>query len=119
MYFLANLVNRFLDLLLDLLLVSPVMYLRRRNQKRKNASPAVGETCNKEKEQVMHISEMQMSRMHISRQAGGAYQQDTSQKKGFAAQGSGGIIYGFSPTKNLTSFFADYNTLFVRVDREN
>ena len=67
----------------------------------------------------MHISEMQMSRMHISRQAGGAYQQDTSQKKGFAAQGSGGIIYGFSLTKNLTSFFADYNTMFVRVDREN
>ena len=65
----------------------------------------------------MHISEMQMSRMHISRQAGGAYQQDTSQKKGFATQGSGGIIHGFSPTKNLTSFFADYNTLFLSIER--
>ena len=32
-------------------------------------------------------------------EAGGAYQRDASQKGAFAAQGSGGIIYGFSPAK--------------------
>ena len=72
----------------------------------------MGDTCNKEKKQALHIS-----KMHISKRAGVAYQQDASQKGDFARPGSGGIIYGLSATKNLTSFFADFNTLFLSIER--